>query len=144
MTSDLVCLSIPPLYGLPSSSTAKEERSAEIAESSSRSPIPDIPHKDYKVVIHVGLAGGHIVRLEEEGHRFGYNNADFDGLLAPKFAGRDGGHPIRGYPSPEWDLGDKDGILKGNVDTVKLESWLRDEFNVKVSGGWFLSNTSSD
>lgn len=55
-------------------------------------------HPQYDLVIHCGVSGGKRIHLEGRARKFGYEQLDVDGQLAP--AAPDS---RRGFPQPEWE-----------------------------------------
>ncbi|GAA5999472.1 uncharacterized protein JCM10292_004162 [Rhodotorula paludigena] len=67
----------------------------------------------YDLVIHCGVSGGNRIHLERRARKFGYEQLDVDGQLAPAAS-----DTRRGFPQPEWESCPEE--LVTNIDTARL------------------------
>ncbi|TFL01498.1 hypothetical protein BDV98DRAFT_612418 [Pterulicium gracile] len=91
----------------------------EYAEIDSLPPPPD----GYDLIIHVGLGGTHVLRLEAQAHKHGYTLADITGKPGPLIDGENTPEK-RGFDKGYESFGD---ILRTNVAVEELVGDLQKE-----------------
>lgn len=97
----------------------------EYAEIDSLPPPPD----GYDLIIHVGLGGTHVLRLEAQAHKHGYTLADITGKPGPLIDGENTPEK-RGFDKGYESFGD---ILRTNVAVEELVGDLQKEGIVSVT-----------